>query len=94
MANLKDPVAGIVTELKSVRQLSKDLASRIRSDKPASAVARQLLGQVEHIQAVVADPAMPEAVRTAWAGGARSYGKIALAFGVALPGVTAGQPGP
>ena len=79
---LKDPVKAGVTDLKFIASSSKTLASRIRSGKPASAEARQLMEAVERVETLVNMESMPEAVAAEWEGGARPINKISQAFGL------------
>ena len=77
---LADPVKGIKADLKTVADLSKTLSSRIRSGKPASAEARQLLEAVERINSLVGTEGMPAEVVSSWEAGAPSFRKVAQAF--------------
>lgn len=79
---LKDPVKAGVADLKFISSSRKTLASRIRSGKPASAEARQLMEAVERVQALVDMDGMPDSVATEWAASARPIGKISQAFGL------------
>lgn len=85
VAELKDTVDTALDDLKSIKQLSKDLASRVKSSKPASAEARQLLDANHEVDAIVSDPAMPDTVKQAWVEGATLRQKIGMAFGAEPP---------
>ena len=84
VAELKEGVTAANADLKSIKQFSKDLASRVKSGKPASAVARQLLDSCDGVDEVVSDPAMPDTVKQAWAEGAIYRKKIEMSFGIGL----------
>jgi hypothetical protein len=77
---LADPSADLEDEISSLEDVSKTLASRIRSDKPASAEARKLLDTVDNIEALLATPGMPSTLKTAWATSSKDIEKIAQAF--------------
>jgi hypothetical protein len=85
VSELKPAVATALDDLKSIRQFSKDLASRVRSSKPASAEARQLLDANHEVDLIVSDPAMPDTVKQAWTEGAVLRQKIGMAFGAEPP---------
>lgn len=80
MKELSEAVKGIEAELKSMTSLSKTLASRIRSGKPATAEARQLMESVGAVEKLIATEGMPAGVAEAWNAGSRPIGKIAQAF--------------
>lgn len=80
MDELKEPSASLQEELSSLEDVSKTLASRIRSGKPASAEARQLLDSVDKVDTLVATPGMPDAVTSAWDAGSKNVEKIEQAF--------------
>ena len=80
MDALEDAVEQGEAHLKTVGDVGKKLASRIRSGKPASAEARQLLAAVEQVQAVVDTAGMPEDVVSAWEKGGAPISKIEQAF--------------
>jgi len=82
MKELADPVKSMEAELKSMNGLSKTLASRIRTGKPASAEARQLIESVSKVEELVGTEGMPAEVREAWKAGARDIGKVTQAFGL------------
>jgi len=79
---LKEPVKKGGADLKSMAAVAKQLASRIRSGKPASAEARQLTAAREQVQVLVDEASMPDDVKTAWAAGESSFRKIDQAFGL------------
>lgn len=81
---LQATVKAIEAEAKSMAALSKTLASRIRSGKPASAEARQLIESADKVNALIEADGMPEAAREAWSAGRPSLRKIADAFGIDL----------
>ena len=80
MKELSDTVKMIEAELKSMSTLSKTLGSRIRSGKPATAEARQLMESVHKVEALIATEGMPAGVSEAWATGSRDIRKIAQTF--------------
>lgn len=82
---LKEPVKVGVTDLKFIASSSKTLASRIRSGKPASAEARQLIDTVARVDTLVYMEGMPESVAAEWKAGAGAITKISQAFGLATP---------
>lgn len=59
--------------------ISKTLASRIRSGKPASAEARQLMEAVERVDTLIGTESMPDEVVASWEAGAPSFRKVAQA---------------
>jgi len=78
---LAEPVNSIKADLKTIGDTSKTLSSRVRSGKPASAEARQLLEAVERIDAlVVGTEGMPDEVVASWEAGASSIQKVAQAY--------------
>jgi Mg2+ and Co2+ transporter CorA len=77
---LEGSSAKLEDAISSLEDVSKTLASRIRRDKPASAEARQLLDTVDNIEALLATPGMPLALKTAWAASGKDIEKIAQAF--------------
>lgn len=80
MKELSDTVKSIEAELKSMAKLSGTLASRIRSGKPATAEARQLMESIGKVETYIGTEGMPAGVAEAWQAGARERGKIAQAF--------------
>ena len=80
MDELSEAVDGLESELKSMSKLSQTLASRIRSGKPATADARQLMDTVATIESLVATEGMPATVADAWAEGSKNINKVAQAF--------------
>jgi hypothetical protein len=84
ITELKEGVAAANADLKSIKQFSKDLASRVKSGKPASAVARQLLDSCDGVDELVSNPAMPDTVKQAWADGAIFRRKVEMSFGIGL----------
>ena len=82
MDELEDAVDGLETELKSMSGMSKTLASRIRSGKPATAEARQLVESASSIEGLIGTPGMPASVAEAWEAGARDVAKVEQAFGL------------
>ena len=78
--DLKAAAKSLGDELSSLADQSKSLASRIRSSKPASAEARQMMATVERIEALLETEGMPSEVATAWAAGSRSLQKVKQAF--------------
>ena len=85
ISELSDPGKAAVNDLKFISSSSKTLASRIRSGKPASAEARQLMEAVTRVQGVVDMDGVPEKVTAEWAGAARPIAKISQSFGLAPP---------
>ena len=79
---LQATVKAIEAEAKSMAALSKTLASRIRSGKPASAEARQLIDSANKIDALMDTDGMPEAASEVWSEGQPGMRKIADAFGI------------
>jgi hypothetical protein len=77
---LAEPVKSIKADLKTMTDISKTLASRIRSGKPASAEARQLMEAVERVDALVGTEGMPDEVIASWEAGAPSIQKVAQAY--------------
>jgi hypothetical protein len=82
MDELKEPVKGGRAELKTMSDAAKTLSSRIRSGKPASAEARQLMDSAQAVQALVDMEGMPVEVATAWEAGALPIRKISQAYGL------------
>jgi len=66
--------------LSALSDQGRTLASRIRSGKPASAEARQMMEAVERIETLLETEGMPGEVTTAWQEGARGISKIRQAF--------------
>jgi hypothetical protein len=83
IADLKDPVKAGMDDLKSISSASKTLASRIKSGKPASAEARQLMEAVERVQTLVNMDGMPDSLAAEWQAGAAPVDTISQAFGLA-----------
>lgn len=67
-------------ELSSLSDHSRSLASRIRSGKPASAEARQLMDSVDRIESLLDTEGMPDEVAAAWQEGSKSIAKVKQAF--------------
>lgn len=67
-------------ELTSLAEFSRTVASRIRTGKPATAEARQLMETVARIEALLETPGMPAEVTAAWNEGAKSIEKVKQAF--------------
>jgi hypothetical protein len=80
MDDLSEAVDGLESELKSMSGLSKTLASRIRSGKPATAEARQVLESAANIESLIGTEGMPASVADAWATGSKDVEKVAQAF--------------
>ena len=72
-------------DLNFISKSSTTLASRIRSGKPASAEARQLMEAVARVQALVDMEGIPEKVAAECAAVARPVAKISQSFGLAPP---------
>jgi hypothetical protein len=66
--------------LSTLADKSKTLASRIRSGKPASAEARQMIDAADRIESLLEMEGMPGEVKTAWQEGSRGISKIRQAF--------------
>jgi len=66
--------------LSTLADKSKTLSSRIRSGKPASAEARQMIEAVDQIESLLEMEGMPGEVTTAWREGSREIRKIRQAF--------------
>lgn len=77
---LKEPVQTGRDELESMSDIAKQLASRIRSGKPATAEARQLMSLQAEVQSLVDNVRMPEDVVNAWDAGGSYFRKIEQAF--------------
>jgi predicted RNase H-like nuclease (RuvC/YqgF family) len=77
---LKVAAKSLNDELSSLADKSKTLASRIRSGKPASAEARQMMGAVRRIESLLQTEGMPDQVASAWREGSTSIYKIKQAF--------------
>ena len=77
---LVEPVKSIKADLNTMADLSKTLSSRIRSGKPASAEARQLMEAVERVGSLVGTEGMPDEVVASWEAGASSMQKVAQAY--------------
>lgn len=77
---LKAAAKGLDDELSSLADQSRTLASRIRSGKPASAEARQMMDAVGRIEALLETAGMPDEVATAWQEGSKSIAKVKQAF--------------
>jgi len=82
---LEEPVKAGVNDLKFMATTSKTLGSRIRSGKPASAEARQLMDAVQRVETLVYMDNIPEAVATQRNTGNSAARKNAQAFGLARP---------
>jgi len=76
----KAAVTAARESLKSVSTFSRSLSSRIRSGKPATAEARQLMGAVAEVQSFVDN--MSEDVVSSWEEQRRYFEKINQAFGL------------
>ena len=77
---LKVAAKGLDAELSALANHSKTVASRISSNKPASAEARQLMDAVGRIESLLETPGMPEDVISAWQDGSKDVYKIKQAF--------------
>ena len=77
---LKVAAKSLNDELSSLADQSKTLASRIRSGKPASAEARQMMGAVRRIESLLETEGMPGEIAIAWQEGSKSISKIKQAF--------------
>jgi hypothetical protein len=77
---LTDPVKGARADLKTMASVSKTLSSRIRSGKPSTAEARQLMVAVEAVDGVIGLGDMPADVVDAWQAGQGPIDKISKAF--------------
>jgi hypothetical protein len=77
---LKVAAKSLNEELSSLADKSKTLASRIRSGKPASAEARQMMDAVKRIESLLETEGMPGEVATAWRGASTSINKVKQAF--------------
>lgn len=77
---LKVAAKSLNDELLSLADKSKTLASRIRSGKPASAEARQMMATVGRIESLLETEGMPGEVATAWRGASTSINKVKQAF--------------
>jgi methyl-accepting chemotaxis protein len=77
---LKAAAKSLNDELSSLADKSRTLASRIRSGKPASAEARQMMDAVGRIESVLETEGMPGEVATAWQEGSKSINKVKQAF--------------
>jgi len=67
-------------ELSTLADTGKTLSSRIRSGKPASAEARQLMDSVGKVESLIRVPGMPGELATAWETVEPSIEKIAQAY--------------
>ena len=67
-------------ELSALSDRSRMLASRIRSGKPASAEARQMMDSVAQIESLLEMEVIPGEVTVAWQEGASGINKIRQAF--------------
>jgi len=77
---LKEASKSLDGALSTLAEKSSTLASRIRSGKPASAEARQMMDAVASIESMLEMEGMPGEVTTAWQDGSRGIGKIRQAF--------------
>jgi len=77
---LKAAAKGLDGELSSLADQSRTLASRIRSSKPASAGAREMMATVGRIEALLETEGMPDDVIAAWQQGSKSLDKVKQAF--------------
>jgi hypothetical protein len=77
---LKAAAKGLNDELSSLYDQSRTLASRIRSGKPASAQARQMMDSVGRIEALLETEGMPGEVAAAWQQGSTGITKVKQAF--------------
>jgi hypothetical protein len=66
--------------LSSLADKSRTLASRIRSGKPASAEARQMMDAVGRIETLLETEGMPDEVDAAWQKGSKNINKVKQAF--------------
>jgi uncharacterized protein YoxC len=80
MDEISEAVDGLESELKSMSDLSKTLASRIRTGKPATAEARQVMESAANIELLLETEDMPASVKDAWAAGSNNVEKVAQAF--------------
>lgn len=78
--DLKAAAKGLNDELSSLADQSRTLASRIRSGKPASAEARQMMDAVGRIETLLETEGMPDEVATAWQEGSKNIDKVKQAF--------------
>lgn len=77
---LKAAAKSLDDELSSLADQGDALASRIRSNKPATAEARQLVDSVGRIESLLDTPGIPEDVTTLWEEGSKSVAKVEQAF--------------
>jgi hypothetical protein len=77
---LKAAAEGLDGELSSLADQSRSLASRIRSSKPASAEARQMMATVGRIDSLLETEGMPNEVVAAWQASSKSVDKVKQAF--------------
>jgi septation ring formation regulator EzrA len=77
---LKALAKALNEELSSLSDRSRTLASRIRSGKPASAEARQMMNSVGQIESLLKTEVIPGEVTAAWQEGASAINKIKQAF--------------
>lgn len=77
---LKAAAKSLNDELSSLADQSRTLASRIRSGKPASAQARQMMDAVGRIESLLETEGMPDEVATAWQEGSKNIDKVKQAF--------------
>lgn len=80
MDELDTSAESLEDELASMSKVSSALSKRIRSGKPASAEARQLMDSVEKAESLIRTPGMPPAVDSAWQAGESSIDKVVQAF--------------
>lgn len=79
---LKAAAKSLDGELSSLADRSRTLASRIRSGKPASAEARQMMATVGQIESLLETDGIPDEVVTAWRESSKSVDKVQQAFGL------------
>jgi hypothetical protein len=79
---LKAAAKSLDGELSSLADGSKKLASRIRSGKPASAEARQMMAGVDRIESLLQTEGVPGEVSSAWQAGSTHINKVRQAFGL------------
>lgn len=77
---LKAVAKSLNEQLSSLADRSRTLASRIRSSKPASAEARQMMDSVQQIESLLDTEGMPGEVTAAWQEGSSAIKKLKQAF--------------
>jgi hypothetical protein len=78
--DMKAAAKSLGDELSSLADQSRTLASRIRSGRPATAEARQMMEAVGQIESLLGTEGMPDEVATAWQQGSKSISKVKQAF--------------